>query len=125
MTPAKVAILFIACNVIGATSNVRQTTNTIIDRSQGHISDIIHISNTTVARHFTSQHNHLYPQQNTCDIRCQLVNYILKFYIKSSKLATVLLTKHISKYFSGKHRTSDPTGVQGFTAFLIQLNTCT
>ena len=38
-----------------------QTRNGIIDRFQGHILDIKHNNNTTVARHFGSHKDHIDP----------------------------------------------------------------
>ena len=44
---------------------VGQTKNRIIDRFQGHIFDIKHNNNTTVARHFYSHMDQLYPRMTT------------------------------------------------------------
>ena len=44
------------------TKYVGQTKNRIIDRFQGHIFDIKHNHNTTVARHFASHSDHLDPK---------------------------------------------------------------
>ena len=53
-------IYCIECNWC-QTKYVGQTRNRIIDRFQGHIFDIKHNNNTTVARHFGSHRDHIDP----------------------------------------------------------------
>ena len=54
MALAKPVTLYTVWNAISATY-VGQTKNRITDRFQGHMFDIKHTKNTTVARHFHSQ----------------------------------------------------------------------
>ena len=57
---ARVITGYIAWNVIGATLNMLgKQKKRIIDRFQGHIFDIKHNNNTTMARHFGSHNDHL------------------------------------------------------------------
>ena len=57
-------IYCIECNWC-QTKYVGQTRNRIIDRFQGHIFDIKHNNNTTVARHFGSHKDHIDPNMIT------------------------------------------------------------
>ena len=52
------------------TKYVGQTKNRIIDRFQGHIFDIKHNHNTTVARHFESHSDHLDPNMTIQILEC-------------------------------------------------------